>query len=207
MWVKVCVIGIGALGGYIVCSLQMKGFPVQLFVKEANTLNYDKRLYLHTPWCTAEVLFDDVINKIAEINAKLIMICTKSTANETLFAQLKNLKGKVIILLQNGIAEDQKLANIMRRDNLIIGATTNIKASKKDAHIYIHNTINNLSYAALENSQDLSWLQSLLSNVFSDVHRLSSIWALRFRKLWISVACNGVAVLTQQTMSQMANGK
>ena len=43
----------------------------------------------------------------------------------------------------------------------------------------------------------------MLCYVFSEVHRETSIWALRFKKLWISVACNGVSVTSQQTMSQM----
>ena len=78
--VKVCVIGVGAIGGYIGCSLIMKKIPVQLFVKKNHKLNNERCLQLHAPWQIGKVFFDDIVNDVSNIDADIVVICTKSTS-------------------------------------------------------------------------------------------------------------------------------
>ena len=72
---------------------------------------------------------DSISHNIKDINGEIVFLTIKTYHNKKVFHQLKALKNKTIILLQNGIGEDEKLAKCLDSSNCIVSATTHIKAS------------------------------------------------------------------------------
>ncbi|WP_116963387.1 GNAT family N-acetyltransferase [Fastidiosibacter lacustris] len=199
---KVSIIGVGAVGGFIAVKLKCAGIPVQLVFKEMSQNHISINLKI-VGNIEAYANFDDIVTNVAEINGEVIFICTKSTANDVVFSQLAQLKNKTIVMIQNGIGEEEKLLSLIHKSNVIIGAISHIKVSKHANVITWHNHLSNLNYAFCTNCEN-THIEYVLKYIFDEVIKEKSVLDLRFQKLLISASCNGVSVISQQDMPSMA---
>ncbi|WP_440683855.1 ketopantoate reductase family protein [Cysteiniphilum halobium] len=200
---KVSIIGVGAIGGFIAVRLQNAGIAVQLVLKQKPMDQSGVDLKV-SGGMTLSGSFIDLVDCIEDIDGDLIFICTKSTANSVLFESLKNLRNKWIVLLQNGINEENKLRQYLDESNTIIGAISHIKVSKKGNEITWHNQLCNIDYAYLQPRDNVS-VDRVLSKAFIEANKKKSVLDLRFHKLLVSAPCNGASVIFQADMNALAN--
>ncbi|WP_192483809.1 MULTISPECIES: ketopantoate reductase family protein [Cysteiniphilum] len=202
---KVSIIGVGAIGGFIAVRLQNAGVAVQLVVKQKpkNQQAVDLKV---TGGMALAASFKDLVDCVEGIDGDLIFICTKSTVNSVLFESLKNVRNKWIVLLQNGINEENKLRQYLDDSNTIIGAISHIKVSKKGNEITWHNQLCNIDYAYMQPRDNVS-VDRLLSKAFIEANKKESVLDLRFHKLLVSAPCNGASVVFQADMNTLANNQ
>ncbi|WP_299005928.1 ketopantoate reductase C-terminal domain-containing protein [uncultured Shewanella sp.] len=213
---KISIIGIGAIGGYIAAHLlKHHQNQVQLLVKTDSTLSTSTPLFV-TGLTQLSATIDEVIYDTHQLNGDVIFVTTKSTANDTLFKSLSHLKHKIFIILQNGIGAEAKLAKYIDKSNTIIGAISNIKVTKgkQIGEVVLHSHFRNLVYAVVQPSQPplqqqnkLAFLPTLFKSIFNDVHALKNIYQVRFPKLMINIACNAASIIHDKTFYGLAHNQ
>ncbi|WP_440617174.1 ketopantoate reductase family protein [Cysteiniphilum sp. 6C5] len=199
---KVSIIGVGAIGGFIAVRLQNSSVAVQLVLKQKPENQQAIDLTI-TGGMKLAASFSDIVDCVEDIDGDVIFICTKSTANESIFKRLGHLYNKVIILLQNGIGEEEKLVKYINESNTIIGAISHIKVSKEGNEVTWHNQLCNIDYAYLQPRDNVS-IDCPLSKAFVEVSKKESVLDLRFHKLLVSAPCNGASVVFQADMNTLA---
>lgn len=207
---KISIIGIGAIGGYIAAKLlNSKQYSVQLFVKpDSPLLSHSQLTVSGLTQFTAQI--DNITSDISQLDGDVIFITTKSTANNVIFDQLVHLKNKTFIILQNGIGAETKLAKQLDSSNIIVGAISNVKLTKgtQIGQVILHSGFLNIVYATAyptppKNNQfdkiELH-LPTLFNTIFRDVHHVKSIYHVRFPKLMINIACNAASIIYNETL-------
>ncbi len=197
---KVTIIGVGAIGGFIAAKLLKAGHDVQLLVREKSLLRKTRQLIVigHQDFC---VPYKNIITHAQDISGDIIILTTKTVQNPQLFPQLSHLKNKKIVLLQNGIQEEDHLFQWVGPSNTIIGAVSHIKVTMHaDKRIELQNDALNFIYARLDKAREDNDLHHLMMNVFDSVECKPNILQTRFPKLMINAACNGISVLHNQSM-------
>ncbi|WP_162896681.1 2-dehydropantoate 2-reductase [Cysteiniphilum halobium] len=200
---KVSIIGVGAIGGFIAVRLQNAGIAVQLVLKQKPMDQSVVDLKV-SGGMTLSGSFNDLVDCTEDIDGDLIFICTKSTANSALFESLTSIDNKWIVLLQNGIGEEEKLLQNIDKSNTVIGAVSHIKVSKVGNEIMWHNQLCNIDYAYLQPRDNVS-VDRVLSKAFIEANKKKSVLDLRFHKLLVSAPCNGASVIFQADMNALAN--
>ncbi|WP_298773014.1 ketopantoate reductase family protein [uncultured Shewanella sp.] len=212
---KISIIGIGAIGGYIATHLlKTKQYSVQLLVKPNSLLRSQANLSI-TGLTKFNSIIDEVIYDPNQLSGDIIFVTTKSTANSTLFKSLSHLKNKIFIILQNGIGAETELAECVDSSNSIVGAISNIKVTKgtQIGEIILHSHFKNVVYSVEQpnfssiQQEKLAVLPTLFNTIFSDVHSLSSIYQVRFPKLMINIACNAASIIHDQTLYGLAQSQ
>ncbi|QUM88872.1 ketopantoate reductase family protein [Moritella sp. 36] len=204
---KVSIIGLGSLGGFIAARLSsLPDIQIQ-WVYRTYSLRKDKQVLL-TSSSMSEPLVgyaDTISYNLEDIFGEIVFITTKAYDNSTLLEQTKTWKHKTIVLLQNGIGEDEKLAQGLAPNNAIVSGITHLKASYTTSpyQVTLHNQLIDCIYAVYQ-GQPSAYLDYLLNNIFNDVERESSSYHVRLPKLLISFAANAASFLYDSDMRGLA---
>ncbi|WP_018690676.1 ketopantoate reductase family protein [Algicola sagamiensis] len=207
---KVSVIGVGAVGGFIATKLQHHtSNSVQLVVKPNSPILLDPHLHLNNGEQPVSVSFENVTADLQDVDGDVIFMTTKSTSNLDIFRALSHLQHKTFILLQNGIGAESQLARYVDKTNTIIGAISHIKVSFDREHhrVNCHNQLFNCVYADASGDSSPDVLEPLLSHIFDDVQKKENIFAARFPKLMVSISCNAASLLFDACMHQLYQRK
>ncbi|MCL1124990.1 ketopantoate reductase family protein [Shewanella surugensis] len=204
---KISIIGIGAIGGYIAAKLlNCKQYQIQLLVKP------DSPLLAHEQFCVSGLTqftapIDEIISDFSQLDGDIIFITTKSTSNTFVFDRVSHLQGKIFIILQNGIGAETELAKRLNNSNAIVGAISNVKLTKGHqlGQVILHSDFLNIVYATAypalkSNVRNALQLPTIFKHVFRDVHSVNSIYHVRFPKLMINIACNAASIIYNQTL-------
>ncbi len=193
---QVSVIGMGAIGGMIAARLQKNDIHTEIVVKPSNCLYKKRTLTLQEKNKKSVVEFEHILTDISKLTGEVVFICTKSTANKLLFPQLSSLENKTFVIVQNGIGEEERLAEDLGDSNSIYGGATRIKVTKCDDNVTVHNDLNDFIYGPLDSKKAVNKkLSDILALIFTDVQLCPNLFQARFPKLVISAAMNGLNVL------------
>ncbi|NOH62547.1 ketopantoate reductase family protein [Vibrio sp. RE88] len=205
---KVSIIGLGSLGGFL--AARLSSFPdIQIqWVYRESSIRQDEQVLLTYPE-TDEPLIGQAhatSHGVEQVTGDVVFITTKAHDNSALFEQAKAWTNKTIVLLQNGIGEDDKLAQALDSSNAIISAITHLKASYTTApyQVTLHNQLLDCVYA-VHQGQANPYLDSILSHAFDEVKRETSTYHARLPKLMISFAANAASFIFDSDMYGLAN--
>ncbi|WP_217273853.1 ketopantoate reductase family protein [Vibrio coralliilyticus] len=205
---KVSIVGLGSLGGFL--AARLSSFPdIQIqWVYRKSSIRQDEQVLL-TYSETDEPLIGQAHATsygLEQVTGDVVFITTKAHDNRALFEQAKAWTNKTIVLLQNGIGEDEKLAQALDSSNAIISAITHLKASYTTApyQVTLHNHLLDCVYA-VHQGQANPYLDSILSHAFDEVKRETSTYHARLPKLMISFAANAASFIFDSDMYGLAN--
>ncbi|MED7789601.1 ketopantoate reductase C-terminal domain-containing protein [Francisella sp. 19X1-34] len=200
---KVSIIGAGAIGCFLASRLDVLNINYEMLFKESN-------LSVSNPSFTIDGAIKYHVNNInyitdyRKISGDIIFITTKSFSNVEVFSKLRGLKNKTIILFQNGIGEEDKLAKLICPSNDIVAATSNIKVTKNNDTVTLFTDLYNLTYAYLDQPKNKLRIDLLFEKIFSSLSLCKTVYEARFKKLVINTSCSGLSVITGADMYTMA---
>ena len=204
---KVSIIGVGAIGGYVFTKLSsLNNYDLQCVVSPKSALLGGGELYLHTPETKISAPLKRVTSNYSQIDGELIFITTKSTQNPEVFPLLQHIKNRTVVVIQNGIGNEPHLAQFLHKSNTIIGATTNIKVTKelRGKQVTLHNKFNNLNYALYQSGSESIALEPLFSQLFVEVNQRDSVYQARFPKLLVNTSCNLASIIHDACMQTLS---
>ena len=195
----IAVIGTGAIGGLYGARLAHAGHRVHFLlnteyehVKE-NGLVVDS--YLGDFSLTEPVIYND-ITKMPRCS--LVLYATKHTANETLFPLLEPVlePGGNIIIMQNGLGAEQKLAALYP-DSHVFGGMCFVCSYRESPGVIRNPNYERVSLAPF-NAADKGRLGEL-ANIFTgagiDTETFTDLQLARWRKLMWNIPYNGLTVV------------
>ncbi|MPY23835.1 ketopantoate reductase family protein [Shewanella sp. YLB-07] len=201
--IKITVIGVGSLGGFVTAKLIEAGYPVQLMVSANSRLLELSQLHVigKEPF---QVPYQNIISNSQHISGDIIFITIKAVSNPLLFASLSHLKNKKLILLQNGIGEEEQLAEAIDDSNKVLGAISHIKVTMHaDNKIEVQNDQLDFIYADLNGTESDPSLETVIREVFPQVEHRPDIYQVRFPKLMVNAACNAPSVIYNLSMYEL----
>ena len=178
---KVSIVGLGSLGGFL--AARLSSFPdIQIqWVYRKSSIRQDEQVLLTYPETDEPLIGQAHATSygLEQVTGDVVFITTKAQDNRALFEQAKAWTNKTIALLQNGIGEDEKLAQALDSSNAIISAVTHLKASYTTApyQVTLHNQLLDCVYA-VHKGQANPYLDSILSHAFDEVKRETSTLSL-----------------------------
>lgn len=204
---KISIVGLGSLGGFL--AARLSSFPdVQIqwaFRKRSSRL--EKQVSLTFQGVDEPLIgqANTVCYGLEQVAGDIVFITTKAQDNHLLFKQAKSWKHKTVVLLQNGIGEDEKLAQHLDSSNTIVSAITHLKASYTTPpyQVTLHNELLDCVYA-IHQGQPNPYLDSVLSHAFDEVKREIGTYHARLPKLMISFAANAASFLYDSDMQGLA---
>jgi 2-dehydropantoate 2-reductase len=205
---KVSIVGLGSLGGFL--AARLSSFPdIQIqWVYRKSSIRQDEQVLLTYPETDEPLIGQAHATSygLEQVTGDVVFITTKAHDNRALFEQAKAWTNKTIVLLQNGIGEDEKLAQALDSSNAIISAITHLKASYTTApyQVTLHNQLLDCVYA-VHQGQANPYLDSILSHAFDEVKRETSTDHTRLPKLMISFAANAASFIFDSDMYGLAN--
>ncbi|MGY3688847.1 ketopantoate reductase family protein [Vibrio coralliilyticus] len=205
---KVSIVGLGSLGGFL--AARLSSFPdIQIqWIYRKSSIRQDEQVLLTYPETDEPLIGQAHATSygLEQVTGDVVFITTKAHDNSALFEQAKAWTNKTIVLLQNGIGEDEKLAQALDSSNAIISAITHLKASYTTApyQVTLHNQLLDCVYA-VHQGQANPYLDSILSHAFDEVKRETSTYHARLPKLMISFAANAASFIFDSDMYDLAN--
>ncbi|WP_099608497.1 ketopantoate reductase family protein [Vibrio coralliilyticus] len=205
---KVSIVGLGSLGGFL--AARLSSFPdIQIqWIYRKSSIRQDEQVLLTYPEIDEPLIGQAHATSygLEQVTGDVVFITTKAHDNSALFEQAKAWTNKTIVLLQNGIEEDEKLAQALDSSNAIISAITHLKASYTTApyQVTLHNQLLDCVYA-VHQGQANPYLDSILSHAFDEVKRETSTYHARLPKLMISFAANAASFIFDSDMYDLAN--
>ncbi|NUW70039.1 ketopantoate reductase family protein [Vibrio coralliilyticus] len=205
---KVSIVGLGSLGGFL--AARLSSFPdIQIqWVYRKSSIRQDEQVLLTYPETDEPLIGQAHATSygLEQVTGDVVFITTKAHDNSALFSQAKAWTNKTIVLLQNGIGEDEKLAQALDSSNAIISAITHLKASYTTApyQVTLHNQLLDCVYA-VHKGQANPYLDSILSHAFDEVKRETSTYHARLPKLMISFAANAASFIFDSDMYGLSN--
>lgn len=205
---KVSIVGLGSLGGFL--AARLSSFPdIQIqWVYRKSSIRQDEQVLLTYPETDEPLIGQAHATSygLEQVTGDVVFITTKAQDNRALFEQAKAWTNKTIVLLQNGIGEDEKLAQALDSNNTIISAITHLKASYTTApyQVTLHNQLLDCVYAVHQGHPN-PYLDSILSHAFDEVKRETSTYHARLPKLMISFAANAASFIFDSDMYGLAN--
>ncbi|MYM58905.1 NAD(P)-binding domain-containing protein [Vibrio sp. OCN044] len=199
---KVSIIGLGSLGGFVAARLSSLPKAQIQWILGSSERSGEVQLDGKVPILAQA---DSISHNIKDINGEIVFLTIKTYHNKKVFHQLKALKNKTIVLLQNGIGEDEKLAKCLDSSNCIVSATTHIKASYTSPPytVTLHNDIKDCLYTIYQ-GQPSKHLKAVFKHVFDEVMPLPTAHHVRLPKLLISFAANAASFVYDSDMQGLA---
>ncbi|MCL9780785.1 2-dehydropantoate 2-reductase [Vibrio sp. S4M6] len=207
---KITIIGVGAIGGYVFAKLSEAGeHDIQCVTSPTSALLKQQSIQLSSDNQSLTYPIKQIASDYAQIDGDIIFITTKTTQNSTVFPRLSSLKNKTFIVIQNGIGNEQHLAKYLHQSNTIIGATTNIKVTKKhtDNKVTLHNPLCQFNYALFQQGAVTAELGALFNQIFTSVTHTEDIYQARFPKLLVNLSCNLASILYDACMQTLSTSK
>ena len=198
----VSIVGLGSLGGFVAARLSSLPAVQIQWILGSSGRSGKVRLECKVPVFAQA---NTISHSISDINGEIVFLTIKTYHNQRAFHQLQGLKNKTIVLLQNGIGEDEKLAEYLDSSNCIVSATTHIKASYASSPyvVTLHNELKDCLYA-IHQGKPSEHLQTVFKHIFDEVTPLPSTYHVRLPKLLISFAANAASFVYDSDMQGLA---
>lgn len=199
---KIGIVGTGAVGGYFGACLSRAGHEVVFLARGRNLLamksSGEISIESDQGNFTASGIFTDQYGALAD--CELILFCVKATATKDVAAQLVPIlkKEAIILTLQNGIDNEEVLADLFGRER-VLSAATYIQANLKDLGVVkqIENPPKLVIGALGSELQKVEVVSELLNSAGIICHISSNIVKVKWKKLLWNVTFNPLSTLIE----------
>jgi len=131
--IKIGIVGAGAMGSVFAYFFKKASFDVSIYEKNKSVVqSYSNGITIVSPDGNKEKIKFNIASNIEILKeSEFIFLFVKAYATEDLLRELLklNLKKVIIVTLQNGIGNFEKILKFFKEDNIIAG-TTSIGAAK-----------------------------------------------------------------------------
>ncbi|MED0717108.1 2-dehydropantoate 2-reductase [Aeribacillus composti] len=208
---KIAVAGAGAVGGYFGALLKKAGHDV-VFLARGKHLEAMKKSGLvvktNDQLLTIDGVFTDKIEDFAD--CELILFCVKSTDTESTAEQIASLQNDraVVLTLQNGVDNEEKLAQILGGKRLL-SAATYLSSHVEEPGVIKHSGRAKLVIGALDES--LISFRDKVADLFRQaeifVKTTDDIMLDKWKKLLWNATFNPLAALSKATVGEIMEHK
>jgi 2-dehydropantoate 2-reductase len=199
---KICVVGVGAVGGYFGGKLARAGFDVT-FISRGQTLEVLQKDGLRIKSYAGD--FSIKKPKVAHdfkvlADADLILLCVKSyCTKEVAKAMQRVISDKtVIVSLQNGIENEDILADILGTDK-VIGSVVFITSSMPEPGLINHTSYGKIMLGELngKETERVRKIEKLFLDAAVPAGVTLSIKKELWKKLMLNIPYNGFTALVR----------
>ncbi len=197
---KIGIIGTGAVGGYFGAKLVKAGLEV-VFVgsKRSTPIIKEKGFYIKSPKGDIAIENPNISDNLDELKtADVILLCTKAYDTEEIAEAIKNIikKDSIIISLQNGIDNEEILAQILGKEK-IIAASIYLSAASISPGVINHAGSGKIILGELNQKMTprLEKLEKLFSDAKIPVATSTDLKKDMWKKLLVNSAYNGFTAL------------
>ena len=205
---RVLVVGAGAVGQYIAGRLALGGQEVVLLGRErqaqllgeAGLTLVDERSRTVVPLRTAARMDDAELQQTFE----LVVVAVKSYSTAEVAAQLSGLQSCTdasVLTLQNGVGNEEILAEALGEQRVIAGALT-VAVDRISETAVRTGPKGGLCFAPLGQAPQ-NWIMPLLSSSGLRVRAVADWRALKWSKLCINILANAVCAVLDWTPMQV----
>ncbi len=206
------IVGAGAIGGFVGAHLKNIGKQVSFLARSNfNTLR-QQGLTIEQPQSVLQLTDLDVYHAIdAMPKCDVVILATKTTSNAEMIFQLPQLltNNGVIIILQNGIGYEERLAKYIS-DEQIIGATIALKVNQAQPGRIKHYGLSDLALAGYNNTKNHVPVSPLLQEIANDFNKTGiqtevneNLAHIRWKKLVRNIPGNGLCVVLDSTIQAL----
>lgn len=209
------IIGTGAIGGYYGGCLNRIGLPVHFLLHNDYEIVKEKGLKIKSV-TQGEFILNPIFayNDVKQMPAcDVIIVALKTTHNHLLKTLLPPLlkENSLVILLQNGIAIEEEIAQIIGYQRVVGGLC--FVCCNKIAPGYIHHldygevTLGHYAphYQITVISEQLQAIQKDFSNAGITVNLTEDLLWVRWKKLIWNIPYNSLSVILNATTKEMMN--
>jgi len=207
---KVSIIGAGAIGTFYGGKLLKAGINVEFYSKSHATLLNKKKITVKSTWgnFSFKANFYNDVHEMQSPN--LIIVCTKSLPHLDINKLIKPIcsKGAIILLLQNGINQEEKLAKSFSSQVILGGLAFSCINRDKP------NIINHLDYGHIkvgplkkENTKYAKALSKIFNQAGIECTYNSNLKKLRWHKLLWNIPYNPLSVILNTNTKKIMNNK
>ncbi|MFV0593568.1 MAG: putative 2-dehydropantoate 2-reductase [Draconibacterium sp.] len=206
MGLKYAVIGTGAIGGYYGGKLAKAGQEVHFLFR--SDFEQTKKNGLQIDSVNGDFLINPVLayNSTDDMPAcDVILVGLKTTANYRLASLLKPIlhKNSLVILIQNGLGVEEKLAEELPDTN-IAGGLAFICSQKNSPAVISHLDLGRINLGLYRGNKEL--LQQVCNDFCRagvDAHIAESLGYARWHKLVWNVPFNGMCVVLNSNTDRL----
>lgn len=205
---KIGVIGAGAMGCYFGGKFAKKNDVIFLdaFEPQINSIN-ENGVTIEEYSGKTENYKNVTAYKSGEYKSvfDLIIILVKSTATNTALEANKHLFGEetIVLTMQNGAGNDRKIAQYVKKENIIIGTTTNNCTNLGNATT----RHNGPGYTTIGSNYDNKEVLDKICNLFKDINEevivSDDIQRVIWTKLFVNLSINTFTALIQTPIGYM----
>lgn len=206
---RIAVIGAGAMGclygGYLARKSKHEVWLYDVVGEQVNHISL-KGLSIVSPG-ESIMSHPRATNNINDIKAAdLVLICVKAyhTAEAAMAAEIVGKPGALIITLQNGLGNAEKLAEILGPERIVVGTSSMGAVTLEPGHI-MHRGIRRTHLAAWQGCNDagLNQLKQVFSEAELPVVLHEDVLSLLWTKVAIHSGINAVTAVTRVTNGQL----
>lgn len=201
---KIAVVGAGGVGGYFGGKLALAGKDVT-FIARGEHLKALQNNGLKVISCQGDFhLPVKATHSPAEVGpVEVVLFCVKSYSTEEAARQCLPLMGPktVVISLQNGVDNEEKLAAILGKEK-VLGGVAYIGAGIKEPGVILHTMPGRFTFGELEGglSPRVKELEEFFKAAGVDAKAHENIRKALWDKLMWNAACNGISAVTGVTL-------
>lgn len=206
---RIAIIGAGAMGclygGYLA---RKNKHEVWLYDVVGEQVNYISRKGLSIVSPGESIMsYPRATNNINDIKAAdLVIICVKAyhTAEAAMAAEIVGKPGALIITLQNGLGNAEKLAEILGPERIVVGTSSMGAVTLEPGHI-MHRGVRRTHLAAWQGCSDagLNRIKEIFSDAELPVVLQDNSLSLLWTKVAIHSGINAVTAVTRVTNGQL----
>ncbi|MEW5693840.1 MAG: ketopantoate reductase family protein [Candidatus Hydrogenedentota bacterium] len=209
---RVCVLGIGAVGGYYGGRLAYHSAWDVIFIARGPAFSYLKNNPLEVKSVNGNFsvkvpVFEEVP---PDFHPDIIIICTKSYDTLQAIETLKNSDTPCtrILCIQNGIENEKKLEDYKFK-GWVLGGVAFIASQAVEPGKIVHQSVGGLGIGAMdEHNKDFA---KLLVDEFNrckvETRYLENVLFHKWKKLMWNAAFNSLTTITGKTVIQLLNNK
>lgn len=202
---KVLIIGSGAIGTFIGGVLAKSGQDVT-FLDLPEVVQRIKSQGITVEGIGEKIHIDNP-SAIGNINDNLRFdLAVLSVKSYTTVPAIKNLPAKIadfIITFQNGIGNEDILAEKFGKQKVIAGSITYPVAVMGPGHIKIENQKGGLGIAPMDPTIDIGEIPSLFQKAGLNVENYDNYRSMKWSKLMLNIVCNATCAILGMTPGQI----
>ena len=196
------ILGAGSIGGMWASYLAQAGYEVTLLLKDQNAATQFYRSSLRLE-IGSEVLLADVNSSVAaecEQEIEWLLVTTKSFSTLDALETVDNYLAPncAILLLQNGIGNQQAIVDRYPNVSVVAGVTTD-GAYRRNAFDIVHASNGKTMFGSISPSRQcrLEDLQRCFDQLQLEINFVNNIWPEIWEKLAINCCINPLTALQQ----------
>jgi 2-dehydropantoate 2-reductase len=204
---RVLCFGAGAIGAYIGGSLALAGQSVVFLERpEMTALLSTQGIYLRTPGLERHLQTPEIVSSIDEALTKgpfdVAIVAVKSFDTENLLETIKPYAAAlpVIACFQNGVENEEKLANALGTHKIIHGSVTTAVGKTDFNHIRVEK-LRGISLASDHSITPA--LVSALNSAGLNAHQLYDAEGMKWSKMLTNIMGNATSAILQMTPGEV----